>query len=82
MLISVLSRGAISTPAMPANMLEIAQASAEIRSAGMPASSVIRGLSTTPRIASPAAVSRNRAPSRSIAATATMIWASSSRLNG
>ena len=82
MLIRVLSRGAISTPAMPANMLEIAHASAEMRSAGIPASSVIRGLSTTPRIARPTAVSRKIPARISMATTATTIWASSSRLNG
>ena len=81
-LMRVLNPGAMSTPASPAKVLEIAQASADTRSAGMPASSVIRGLSTTPLMARPTAVNRKRAPSRTIAATATRIWASSSRLNG
>ena len=80
-LMTVPMRGAIRTPARPAKVLESAQANADTRSAWMPASSVIRGLSTTARIDRPTAVNRNSAPSSSMAATATTIAASSSREN-
>jgi hypothetical protein len=79
---SVLKRGAIRTPAMPANRLESAQAKAEIRSALMPFSSAMRGLSTTARRASPSELKRNRAPRAVMPRRATAIWASSSRLSG
>ncbi len=45
--------GPSSTPAMPASMLESAQPIDETRSELMPASSVMRALSTTARIRSP-----------------------------
>jgi hypothetical protein len=77
---NVLNRGAISTPAMPAKILDSAQAKADTRSARMPASSVMRGLSTTARIASPRAVKRNRAASTSMPSTATPRATSSLRL--
>ena len=78
----VLNRGAINTPAMPANELDNAQANADTRSAWMPASSVMRGLSTTALMASPIAVNRNRAARNAAPERAITIWASSSRLNG
>ena len=61
---SVLNRGAMSTPARPAKSDESAHAKAETRSAAMPFSSVIRGLSTTARIRRPIAVNRNSARER------------------
>ena len=79
--LSELKRGAISTPAIPANVLDRAQANAEVRSALIPLSSVMRGLSTTARMARPSMVKRNSAPSSSVPASATAIMASSSRLN-
>ena len=48
--------GARSTPARPANVLESIHENALTRSALMPASSVMRGLSTTARIWSPIVV--------------------------
>ena len=78
---SVLNRGAISTPARPANSDDSAQAKADTRSAGMPLSSVIRGLSTTARIRRPIAVNLNSAPRANVATTAMAIATSSLRLN-
>src|SRR3546814_5733045 len=62
----VLKRGAMSTLARPAKSDERAQAKADTRSAAMPFSSVIRGLSTTARIWVPSAEKRNRAASEAI----------------
>ena len=80
--IRVLNRGAISTPAMPAKKLDSIQATEDTRSASIPANSVIRGLSTTARMARPREVNRNRAPRPSMPTTATPSATSSSRLNG
>jgi hypothetical protein len=77
----LLKRGAINTPAIPANSDDSAQANADTRSAAMPSSSVSRGLSTTARICSPIPVYRNSAPSSAMPATAIVIATSSSRLN-
>jgi hypothetical protein len=78
---SWLKRGAMSTPASPAKNDDSAHANAETRSAAIPFSSVIRGLSTTARIRRPIAEYRNSAPRATTATTPTTIWASSSRLN-
>ena len=78
---SVLNRGAISTPAMPANSDDSIQANAETRSALMPLSSVIRPLSTTARIRRPIELKRNSAARESMATTAAPMATSSSRLN-
>ncbi len=51
--VSWVKSGAISTPARPANKLESIHENALTRSELMPASAVIRGLSTTARIRSP-----------------------------
>ncbi len=77
----MLKRGAMSTPASPANSEDRAHANADTRSAATPLSSVIRGLSTTARICRPTAVKRNRASSPSVATTAMPIVTSSLRLN-
>jgi hypothetical protein len=77
----VLKRGAINTPARPAKKLESAQAKADTRSALMPLSSVMRGLSTTARICRPMPVKRNSAARPAIATSATAIATTSSRLN-
>jgi hypothetical protein len=77
----VLNRGAMSTPASPANRLDSAQLKADTRSARTPVSSVMRGLSTTARICRPMPVHRNRAASASVAVNAMAIATSSSRLN-
>ena len=78
----VVKRGAMSTPASPAKNDDRAHADADTRSAEMPLSSVIRGLSTTAFILRPTGVSRNRAASPRTATTATTMATSSSRLNG
>ncbi len=78
----VLKRGAISTPARPANRLDSAHEKADTRSARMPASSVMRWLSTTARMRSPRSVKRNRAARVAMAASATAIPTSSLRLKG
>ena len=75
-----LKRGAIRTPARPAKNDDSAQAKADTRSAEMPLSSVIRGLSTTARMRSPTADHLNSAPSESMARTAAVMATSSSRL--
>ena len=49
----MVKRGAMSTPARPAKNDDSAQAAADTRSAVMPLSSVIRGLSTTARMRRP-----------------------------
>ena len=77
---SALNRGAISTPAKPANSDDSAQAKAETRSEAMPLSSDMRGLSTTARIRSPTAENLNSAPSASTATTAIAMAAISLRL--
>ncbi len=73
-------RGAMSTPARPANREDSIHAEMEMRSAARPLSSVMRGLSTTARIRRPTIVKRNRATRPSIAAVATAMAISSSRL--
>ncbi|CAB4365495.1 unannotated protein [freshwater metagenome] len=78
----VLNRGAMSTPARPAKVLDKAQLTAETRSERIPFNSVIRGLSTTARICRPIAVKRNSAAKHSMAMTATPMVVSSSRLKG
>ncbi len=50
---SCVKSGAISTPARPANKLESIQENTLTRSELMPASAVMRGLSTTARIRRP-----------------------------
>ncbi len=61
---SVLNLGAISTPATPANSDDSAHANAETRSALMPLSSVMRGLSTTdPHAQADGGLKRNSAAS-------------------
>ena len=77
----MLNRGAISTPARPANSDDRAQAKADTRSAATPLSSVIRGLSTTARIRRPMALKRKRANSPAVATTAMPMVTSSLRLN-
>ena len=77
---SVLNVGAMSTPANPANRLDSAQLKADTRSAKIPFSSVIRGLSTTARMRRPIDVYLNRSPRMAIAETATTMATSSSRL--
>ena len=67
--------GASSTPARPAKRLDSIQANVLIRSALMPASSVIRGLSTTARIRRPSGDQRNRAVRPTTATTVTTIVA-------
>ncbi len=78
---SELKRGAIRTPASPANSDERAHADAETRLALMPLSSVILGLSTTARMRRPITVKRNRATRHKVARTATAMATSSLRLN-
>ena len=78
----VLKRGAINTPAIPANRLDSAHAKADTRSALIPFNSVIRGLSTTARSANPSELKRNKAPRAAMPTRATAIWANSSRLSG
>ncbi len=77
----VLNRGAISTPASPAKKEESAHADAETRSASMPFSSVILGLSTTARMRRPRIEKRNRATSPTTAIVAAPMDTSSFRLN-
>jgi len=55
--------GAISTPARPANRLDSIHENALTRSALMPISAVMRGLSTTARIRSPMLENRKRSVS-------------------
>ncbi len=74
-------RGAINTPARPAKNDESAQADADTRSAGIPLSSVIRGLSTTARMRRPITVNLKSSASPMVAEIATIIAASSFRLN-
>ncbi len=76
----VLKRGAMSTPANPANRLDSAQLNADTRSARMPASSVMRGLSTTARMRRPRSVNRNSAASAAVAVSAMAIATNSLRL--
>jgi hypothetical protein len=76
----VLKRGAMSTPASPANNDDRAQAKADTRSAATPLSSVMRGLSTTARMRRPTALNLNRASNPSVATTAMPIVTSSLRL--
>ncbi len=68
--------GASRTPARPANRLESIQATVLMRSALMPASSVMRGLSTVARIRRPSWDQRKRAVSAPTATRVTMIVAS------
>ena len=77
----VLNRGAMSTPATPANNDDSAQANAETRSAAMPLSSVILELSTTARMRRPMALNLNSAASAIVATAATPMATSSLRLN-
>ena len=72
--------GASSTPANPANSPESIHDSEPTRLAFTPASSVIRGLSTTARMRRPAAVRRSSALNRPTARNVTTIVVSSSRL--
>ena len=78
---SVLNRGAIKTPANPANRLDSAHANAATPSERTPASSVRRGLSTVARICSPSGLNRKSAPRPAMATAAITIDVSSFRLN-
>ena len=70
--------GARSTPARPANRLDSAHADALVRSARTPASSDIRGLSTTARMRRPIAVERSRnARARTTTTVITVVESSS-----
>jgi hypothetical protein len=60
---SCAKRGAIRTPARPATRLDSIQENELTRSALMPTSAVMRGLSTTARIFSPMLENRNRSVS-------------------
>ena len=64
--------GASRTPASPAIVLDSIQAIMLTRSASTPASSTMRGLSTTARIWSPIGVKRKMTPRIATAITVTM----------
>ena len=76
----VLKRGAINTPGETGKQRRQRPREGRPRSASMPFSSVIRGLSTTARILRPSAENLNKAASTTIASTAAPIATSSLRL--